>query len=46
MTLPNPSQLLQAPIGLLKLKKFKSGSSNNMPSNSNKLQIITDTIQL
>ena len=37
MILPKPSQVLQAPIGLLKVKKFTFGSSNVMPSNSNKL---------
>ena len=36
--LPNPSQVLQAPIGLLKLKKFISGSSNDIPSATNKLE--------
>src|SRR5215467_15610424 len=33
----NPSQVGQAPNGLLKLKRFGVGSSNCIPSNSNRL---------
>src|SRR5690606_2782224 len=33
-TLPKPSQVWQAPYGLLKLKKLTEGSSNTIPSSS------------
>src|SRR6478735_3900738 len=37
-TCPKPSQVLQAPNGLLKLKKFAEGSSKIIPSASKRSQ--------
>ena len=34
-TEPNPSQRLQAPYGLLKVKRLTDGDSKRIPSNSN-----------
>ena len=38
ITLPKPSQFLQAPNGLLKLKKCEDGSEKIIPSISNLLE--------
>jgi hypothetical protein len=38
MTLLYPSQTGQAPMGLLKLKRYSVGSSNMIPSASNRFE--------
>ena len=44
-TLPNPSQVGHAPIGLLKLNIWSDGSLNVIPSSSNWLEKVCSLIQ-